>query len=109
MPHRVGNHAIAERYESLLTRSRGIRLVDLTRDQLRAAAHLRGAAGVKTPDGLQLVNALSTRCKTLVTNDRRLPPIPGLRVLLVSSYARDGPGPCPSLCGPTTRCNSDRR
>ena len=81
VPYRAGNRPLAERYEALLTRSRGIRLIDLTRDQLRAAAQLRGATGVKTPDALQLVAAMSTGCATFVTNDRRLPPVPGLRVL----------------------------
>ena len=87
VPYRAGNHQLAERYEHLLTRSRGIRMVELTRDQLRAAAQLRAATGVKTPDGLQLVSALGSGCKTFLTNDRRLPTIPGLRVIRLSSHA----------------------
>jgi predicted nucleic acid-binding protein len=67
--------------------SRGTRIVDLTRDQLRAAAQLRASTSVKAPDALQLVAALATGCTTFVTNDRRLPPIPGLRVIQLSSYA----------------------
>jgi predicted nucleic acid-binding protein len=55
-------------------------------DQLRAAAQLRAATGVKTPDALQLVAAIGAGCATLVTNDRRLPPIPGLRIIECSSY-----------------------
>jgi predicted nucleic acid-binding protein len=86
VPYRAGNRPLAERYEALLTRSRGIRLVELTREQLRAAAQLRAATGVKTPDALQLVAALGTGCTTFVTNDRRLPPVPGLRVIQLSSY-----------------------
>jgi len=86
VPYRAGNQLLAERYEALLTRSRGIRLVELTRGQLRAAAQLRAATGVKTPDALQLVAALGTGCTTFVTNDRRLPPVPGLRVIQLSSY-----------------------
>jgi hypothetical protein len=45
---------LAQRYEELLTNSRGIAVMDLTRDQLRTAAQLRAAIGVKTPDALQL-------------------------------------------------------
>jgi predicted nucleic acid-binding protein len=86
VPYRAGNRLLAERYEALLTRSRGIRLVELTREQLRAAAQLRAASGVKTPDALQLVAALSTGCTTFVTNDRSLPRLPGLRVIQISSY-----------------------
>ena len=86
VPYRTGDRSLADRYEALLTRSRGIRMIDLGRDQLRMAAQLRGATGVKTPDALQLVAALSAGCKTFLTNDRRLPRIPGLRVLQLTSY-----------------------
>jgi predicted nucleic acid-binding protein len=80
VPFRAGNRALADRYEALLTRSRGIRLIDVTRDQLRAAAQLRAATGVRTPDALQLVAALGSGCTAFVTNDRRLPAIRGLRI-----------------------------
>ena len=33
VPYRAGNHPLADRYETVLTRSRGVRLVDLSRDQ----------------------------------------------------------------------------
>jgi predicted nucleic acid-binding protein len=85
VPYRAGNRPLAERYEALLTRSRGIQLVDLSPDQLRAAAQLRAVTGVKTPDALQLVAAISAGCTTFLTNDRRLPAIPGLRIVELDS------------------------
>lgn len=81
VPYRAGNRTLADRYEALLTRSRGIRLIDTTRDQLKAAAQLRAATGVRVPDALQLVAALGSGCTAFVTNDRRLPAIPGLRIV----------------------------
>lgn len=81
VPYRAGNRALAEQYEAVITRSRGIHVVDISRDQLRAAAQLRAATGIKTPDALQLVAAISRGCTSFVTNDRRLPAIPGLKVL----------------------------
>ena len=86
VPYRTGDRALADRYEALLTRSRGIRLIDVSREQLRMAAQLRGATGVKTPDALQLVAGLSAGCQTFLTNDRRLPAVPGMRVLQLASY-----------------------
>jgi predicted nucleic acid-binding protein len=86
VPYRAGDAALAQRYEALLTRSRGVRLVDVTREQLKAAAQLRAATGVKVPDALQMTAALTERCTTLVTNDRRLPRVPGLRVLQLKSF-----------------------
>ena len=89
-PYRAGNRRLADRYEALLTRSRGIELVALTHDQLRAAAELRSAIKVKTPDALQLAAAIGAGCRAFVTNDRRLPSLAGLPVFQLSSYADRG-------------------
>ncbi len=88
VPYRVGDLPLAARYEALLTRSRGVRLVDLQRTQLRVAAHLRALHRVRTPDALQLAAALSERCTAFVTNDRALPAIEGLRVIQLEDWAR---------------------
>lgn len=85
-PYRAGNGLLAERYEALLTRSRGIRLVDLHRPLLRAAAQLRARVRARTPDALQLAAALAANCTAYLTNDRELPPIPGLRILQLRDY-----------------------
>jgi len=86
VPYRAGNADLAQRYEELLTNSRGIAVIDLSRDQLRIAAQLRAATGVKTPDALQLAAALGAGCTTFVTNDRRIPEIRGMRVLQLGDY-----------------------
>jgi predicted nucleic acid-binding protein len=93
VPYRAGNRVLADRYEALLTRSRGIRVIDLDRNQLRAAAQLRATTAVKTPDALQMVAALAAGAKTFLTNDRRLPVIPGLRVVQLESYAAKSRAP----------------
>jgi predicted nucleic acid-binding protein len=86
VPYRTGDHLLAGRYESLLTRSRGVRIQDISRDLLRAAAQLRAATGVKTPDSLQLAAALAANSTAFLTNDRDLPNIPGIRILQLHSY-----------------------
>jgi predicted nucleic acid-binding protein len=88
VPYRSGDHLLAGRYEAILTRSRGIRVTDISRDHLRAAAQLRAATGVKTPDSLQLVAALAAKCNTFLTNDRDLPTLPRMRILQLNSYIR---------------------
>src|SRR5262250_1828775 len=80
VPYRSGDRLLAERYEALLTQSRGVRVAEISRD------HLRAATGVKTPDALQLVAALAAGCTAFLTNDRALPTVPGLRILQLSSY-----------------------
>lgn len=81
VPYRAGDLALAQRYELVLSRSRGLRIVDLDRAQLRAAAQLRAMHGARTPDALQLAAALSTQCTAFLTNDRKLPAVPGLRIV----------------------------
>lgn len=87
VPYRANNDALAARYEALLTRSRGIRLIDLTRDELRRAARLRALTGVRVPDALQLTAAQQAGCTAFVTNDRRLPAVPGMRIVKLAPYA----------------------
>jgi predicted nucleic acid-binding protein len=86
VPYRAGNIELAERYEAVLTRSRGVRMADLSRDHLRLAAQLRAATGIATPDALQLSAALASRCSAFVTNDRRVPSVPGLRIIQLDAY-----------------------
>jgi predicted nucleic acid-binding protein len=86
VPYRAGNRQLAQEYERLLTSSRGLRLIDLTRDHLRAAARLRASTGFKTPDALQLAVAIGAGCRAFITNDRRLTGVPGLRILQLSDY-----------------------
>jgi len=87
VPYRAGNLALAERYEASLSRSRGLRLVDIGRDELRAAAQLRALhPSLRTPDALQLAAALSSGSRSFVTNDRDLPDLPGLRILQLRQY-----------------------
>ncbi len=89
VPYRAGNIALAERYEEVLTRSHGLRAIDIDRAQLRAAAQLRARhAGLRTPDALQLSAALSGSCSALLTNDRAFPALAGLRILQLEDYSK---------------------
>ena len=85
-PLRRGDAHLAERYETLLSRSRGLTLVPLGRTIFKAAAQLRASYPIRVPDALQVAAALAHECRALITNDRRLPPIPGLRVIQLAEY-----------------------
>jgi predicted nucleic acid-binding protein len=86
VPYRHGQMALADRYEAALRRGRGLSLVALGPSVLRAAALLRARYRVATPDAIQLAAALAAGCKTFVTNDRRLPELPTLRILQLDDY-----------------------
>lgn len=90
LPYRNGNLALAERYEALLTRSRGLRFIEVDRAVLRNAAQIRAALGLKSPDALQVGAALLAGCPALLTNDRRIPSLPGLKILQLKDYLRRG-------------------
>ena len=86
VPIRAGNQRLADRYEVLLSQSRGLYLVDLDRPLLRRAAEVRAVSGLKTPDALQVAAALQAGCTAFVTNNRQIPSIAGLRVLQIRDY-----------------------
>ena len=88
IPYRSGDHALAERYDKLLTHSRGVRVVDVSREQLRDAARLRARTNIKTPDALQLTAAVTSGCIAFVTNARRLPSVGSMRILQLKDYLR---------------------
>jgi predicted nucleic acid-binding protein len=86
VPYRTGNISLADRYEALLTRSRGLRFVDVDRPLLKAAAQLRAAFKLKPPDAIQVAAAMVANCSSFLTNDRRIPAIPGLEILQLKNY-----------------------
>lgn len=86
IPFRFSNGALIDRYEALLTKSQGLRLVDLDREFLRSVAQVRAATRAKTPDAMQLAAAMAAGCLVFLTNDDRIPALPGLRVVLLDDY-----------------------
>ncbi|HYG64472.1 MAG TPA: PIN domain-containing protein [Thermoanaerobaculia bacterium] len=91
MPLRRGNRTVVERYEVLLTHGSGLRLVDIDRRVLQAAAHLRAVTSIKTPDALQLASSMLAGCPVFLTNDDRIPAVPGLRVLCLDDFLEGAP------------------
>ena len=88
VPYRLGALELAQRYELLLTRSRGIQVVDLTQSLLKIAAQLRAATMMRTRDAIQIASALSANCRTYLTTDLSLPVVHGITVLQLSSYLK---------------------
>lgn len=80
-PLRRADYELAQDYVDVLTGSPGLTLVPIDRTLLVKAATLRARHRLKTPDSLQVAAAVTARCTTFLTNDRRLPQIPGLRIM----------------------------
>jgi predicted nucleic acid-binding protein len=89
LPLRAGEGALADRYESLLTTSRGLTLIPIDREQLYLAARLSArCAGLRTPDAIQLAAALGAGATAFVTNDRALPRVGGLEIVQLGEVNR---------------------
>lgn len=86
IPFRNNNPGLAQKYEEFLSRSKGLHLVDIDRFVLKEAAYLRAMSYVKMPDAIQIATALRCGCTTLITNDRDLPQISGLKILQLNNY-----------------------
>ncbi|MEK6373601.1 MAG: PIN domain-containing protein [Acidobacteriota bacterium] len=87
VPYRAGDRDLASRYETILTNGRGLTLVPIDPPLLRLAAEIRAATSVRTADALQVATAITTGSTVLLTNDRRLPALPGLTVLQLEAFA----------------------
>jgi predicted nucleic acid-binding protein len=83
LPYRVGNTALARRYQRFLLRSRNFSLDPITADSAEQAARLRARYGLRTPDALQISAALAAGCPAFLTNDARLQRVSELQVLVL--------------------------
>ena len=86
-PLRRGDPALADRYRSLLLDTEGLTTVPLGQQIAEEAARLRALYGVKTADSIQMATALCEGASFVVTNDSRLPAVPGLTVLVLDQLA----------------------
>lgn len=80
-------HPLARGDESTVARIKAFLatgLVDIrphTREAFEQAAHVRATRRTSLPDALHVATALSTGCTMLVTNDARMPRVPGLEIV----------------------------
>ena len=83
VPYRLGDRDLAERYERLLTGSRGLACEPIGNSTLKAAAMIRARTGTRTPDAVQLATAIQAGCTSFVTNDRWLPSLDRLDIIQI--------------------------
>lgn len=86
-PLRYGDLEVVAQYEDMLSGRVGIWMIDIDRDQLMLASRLRAEFRLKTADALQLAAAIATGCTQFITNDKRIPSIPGIEVVQLDNAA----------------------
>lgn len=77
-PFTAGEEALARRYRTVLE---SWRVVDLTGEVAEQAARLRAKYRLKLPDAVQLASALAVNADAVVTHDRDLGKVRGLRIM----------------------------
>lgn len=86
-PLHPGNTALVEKYESFLSNTRGLAMVDLSAPVAREAARLRAVYNPRTPGAVQLATAISEGAGYFLTNDSRLARLTEIRVLVLNDLS----------------------
>ena len=85
VPYRVGTHEAAEQYLGALQREPNLAILQPDLDICREAARLRAEhRSLRLPDAIHLATAIAARASAFVTNDQRLPAVPGIDLLQLS-------------------------
>ena len=89
-PYRRNNSQLADEYREILLHSNNITCMGVTTEIAERAAILRSEHPIHTPDAIQMGTALIGRATYFLTNDARLPSLPGMRVPMLDQL-RQGP------------------
>ncbi|MBW4571577.1 MAG: PIN domain-containing protein [Tolypothrix carrinoi HA7290-LM1] len=81
-PLRQGNITLAQQYRDILFNSQ-VTTIEVVPNIAETAAQLRADYNLKTPDAIQMATAINEGASFFLTNDGRLPSLPGLSVLVL--------------------------
>jgi predicted nucleic acid-binding protein len=82
-PLRQGNTTLAQEYLDILFYQVGLTTVEVSADIAETAAQLRAVHNLRTPDAIQMATAIRAGASFFLTNDVRLPSLPGLTMLVL--------------------------
>ncbi|MBN1659780.1 MAG: PIN domain-containing protein [Anaerolineae bacterium] len=82
-PLRLGDERLADQYRGILLGAGGLRTVTLTAELAEEASRIRADHGLRTPDAIQLATVCHEGAAFFLTNDTRLPSVPGLTILVL--------------------------
>ncbi|NJL68740.1 MAG: PIN domain-containing protein [Microcoleus sp. SM1_3_4] len=84
-PLRQGNTILAQEYREILLNQENLTAIELTTDIAEIAAQLRASHNLRSPDSIQMATAIREGASFFLTNDARLPSLPGLTVLVLEN------------------------
>lgn len=82
-PLRHKDDKLAEQYRGILLGAAGLRTVSLTAELAEEASRMRADHHVRTPDAIQPATVCQEGAAFFLTNDPRLPSVPGLTTLIL--------------------------
>ncbi|HAA28209.1 MAG TPA: PIN domain nuclease, partial [Cyanobacteria bacterium UBA8553] len=82
-PWRQGNTTLAQQYRDILFNAEGLTTIQVSPDIAEVAAQLRAVHNLRKPDAIQMATAIREGASFFLTNDARLPSLPGLAVLVL--------------------------
>ena len=82
-PLRSGDTILAQQYRDILFTQQGLTTIEVSPDIAEAAAQLRAIHNLQSLDAIQLATAICGGASFFLTNDVRLPSLPGLTVLVL--------------------------
>ena len=85
LPLRQGNTILAQEYREILLNQESLTVVELTPDIAETAAQLRATYNLRSPDAIQMATAIREGASFFLTNDARLPSLPGLTVSVLDN------------------------
>ena len=89
-PLRRGDTALAQQYREILFDNERLMTLDVSQDIAEAAAQLRAEHNLRAPDAIQMAAAIRGGASFFLTNDARLPSLPGLQVLVLEALRSSG-------------------
>ena len=87
-PYKHGNRRLAHQYSRILLNTRNLKTLPVSAEIADEAAQIRAAYGLKTPDSIQIATARLGGATSFLTNDERLPSIPGLELILLDRFLK---------------------
>lgn len=85
-PVRAGDEHLEEAFRTLLSHSREIRLLPISRPILDIAIRLRAESGLKSPDAIHAATALYSGCNVLLTNDPAFKRVTGIETTVLKDF-----------------------
>jgi len=90
IPIRQGNTDLVRQYHNLLFKTKGLKTIFLDQQIAEEAARLRAFHNIRTPDSIQMATVITMEAAFFLTNDKRLPSLPNLKILMLDDLLKEG-------------------